>query len=120
MSRFYEGHAMAKRNEPVEAADPAATGSAKSRPSGSSTRARQTIVPGAADSSVTQAPSSTERRNVDTASDRSEMAAQPSEDDIRLRAYHRYLERGGGHGMDFADWLEAERELTRNKGSNKH
>ncbi len=35
----------------------------------------------------------------------------PSEDDIRLRAYHRYLERGGGHGMDFQDWLEAEREL---------
>jgi hypothetical protein len=27
---------------------------------------------------------------------------------------------GGGHGMDFGDWLEAERELTRNKGSNKH
>jgi Protein of unknown function (DUF2934) len=34
-----------------------------------------------------------------------------SEDDIRIRAYHRYLERGGGHGMDFDDWLEAEREL---------
>ena len=29
----------------------------------------------------------------------------------RMRAYHRYLERGGGDGMDFADWLEAEREL---------
>ena len=38
-------------------------------------------------------------------------AWQPSEDDIRLRAYHRYLERGGGHGMAFDDWLEAEREL---------
>jgi hypothetical protein len=36
---------------------------------------------------------------------------QPSEDDIRLRAYHRYLERGGGNGMAFDDWLEAEREL---------
>ena len=40
------------------------------------------------------------------------MASGPSEDDIRMRAYHRYLERGGGDGMDFADWLEAERELT--------
>ena len=39
------------------------------------------------------------------------MASEPSEDDIRLRAYHRYLERGGGHGMDFEDWLEAKREL---------
>jgi len=39
------------------------------------------------------------------------MASEPSEEDIRLRAYHRYLERGGGHGMDFEDWLEAKREL---------
>ena len=31
--------------------------------------------------------------------------------EIRIRAYHRYLERGGGHGMDFEDWLEAKREL---------
>jgi len=38
-------------------------------------------------------------------------AWQPTEDDIRTRAYHRYLERGGGHGMEFDDWLEAEREL---------
>jgi hypothetical protein len=30
-----------------------------------------------------------------------------------MRAYHRYLERGGGHGMDFEDWLEAERELKK-------
>src|SRR5436190_1070791 len=37
--------------------------------------------------------------------------SEPSEEDIRLRAYHRYLERGGGHGTDFEDWLEAEREL---------
>lgn len=38
-------------------------------------------------------------------------SSQPSEEDIRMRAYQRYLERGGGHGMDFEDWLEAEREL---------
>ena len=42
------------------------------------------------------------------------MASEPSEEDIRNRAYQRFLERGGGHGMDFEDWLEAEREL---KGS---
>jgi hypothetical protein len=39
------------------------------------------------------------------------MASEPSAEDIRNRAYQRYLERGGGHGMDFEDWLEAEREL---------
>jgi hypothetical protein len=37
--------------------------------------------------------------------------AEPSEEAIRLRAYQRYLERGGGDGRDFEDWLEAEREL---------
>jgi len=36
---------------------------------------------------------------------------EPTEDDIRQRAYERYLQRGGGHGMDFQDWLEAEREV---------
>jgi hypothetical protein len=41
------------------------------------------------------------------------MASEPSDDDIRIRAYHRYLERGGGHGMDFEDWLEAKRELLK-------
>jgi hypothetical protein len=43
------------------------------------------------------------------------MGSEPSEEDIRLRAYHRYLERGGRHGMDFEDWLEAERELKTSK-----
>src|SRR6476646_11682281 len=39
------------------------------------------------------------------------MGSEPSEEDIRMRAYQRFLERGGGHGSDFEDWLEAEREL---------
>src|SRR5262245_20456541 len=39
------------------------------------------------------------------------MASEPSEEDIRLRAYHRYLARAGSQGTDFEDWLEAEREL---------
>jgi len=42
-------------------------------------------------------------------------APEPSEQDIRTRAYHRYLERGGGHGNDFQDWLDAERDLKQNK-----
>ena len=36
---------------------------------------------------------------------------KPSEEDIRVRAYHRYLERGEGQGSDFDDWLEAEKDL---------
>jgi hypothetical protein len=43
------------------------------------------------------------------------MGSEPSEEDIRMRAYHRYLERGAGHGRDYDDWLEAERELKRQK-----
>ena len=39
----------------------------------------------------------------------------PTDDDIRTRAYHRYLERGGGDGLDFDDWVEAERELRTKK-----
>src|SRR5947208_3034297 len=39
------------------------------------------------------------------------MGSEPSEEEIRVRAYRRYLERGGGDGQDFEDWLEAEREL---------
>ena len=41
------------------------------------------------------------------------MASEPSEADIRMRAYWRFLERGAGHGMDFDDWLDAERELMK-------
>ena len=39
----------------------------------------------------------------------------PSEEDIRHRAYQRYQERGGADGMDFEDWLDAERELKATK-----
>lgn len=37
--------------------------------------------------------------------------APPNEDEIRVRAYHRYLERGGVHGADFDDWVAAEKDL---------
>ena len=39
------------------------------------------------------------------------MGSEPSEEEIRMRAYRRYLERGGSDGLDFDDWLEAEKEL---------
>jgi len=37
----------------------------------------------------------------------------PTDEEIRARAYEMYLERGGDHGLDFDDWLRAERELKR-------
>ena len=35
----------------------------------------------------------------------------PTYDQIAEAAYLRYLNRGGGDGRDFEDWLEAEQEL---------
>jgi hypothetical protein len=43
------------------------------------------------------------------------LGSEPTEDDIRRRAYERYLERGAEHGMDFEDWLAAERDLRGQK-----
>ena len=35
----------------------------------------------------------------------------PAEEQVRARAYQLYLERGGQHGHDADDWLQAEYEL---------
>jgi hypothetical protein len=39
-------------------------------------------------------------------------AARPTEEQIAVRAYHIYLERGDADGNPMDDWLQAERELT--------
>ena len=52
---------------------------------------------------------------IDDAATMEPMDDFPSEDDIRVRAYHRYLERGGTDGMAVDDWVEAERELKNAK-----
>jgi Protein of unknown function (DUF2934) len=51
------------------------------------------------------------RERTDETLDSGIASTGPDEDEIRRRAYQRYLERGGGDGQDFDDWLEAEREL---------
>lgn len=38
--------------------------------------------------------------------------AIPSADSVAARAFRRFEERGGEHGHDVEDWLEAERELA--------
>ena len=35
----------------------------------------------------------------------------PTREEIELRAHQIYVERGGAHGQDLEDWLQAEREL---------
>ena len=36
---------------------------------------------------------------------------KPTHEEIGLRAHQIYIERGGTHGRDMDDWLEAERQL---------
>ena len=40
----------------------------------------------------------------------------PTREEIELRAHHIYVERGGAHGQDVNDWLQAERELLEKHG----
>lgn len=112
---------MAKRPTRSEADD---TPSAPSQPKSRRSRASTSAAAGgaASESATTQAargsvadqlPADVDRRMGALTSE--SMASEPSEDDIRMRAYQRYLERGASHGMDFDDWLEAERELRATK-----
>ena len=59
---------------------------------------------GSADSSKTARPSRSKKSNG---------AAEPFNDPdaVARRAYEIYQRRGGNHGADLDDWLEAEREL---------
>ena len=41
-----------------------------------------------------------------------DMVIPSCEERIAIRAYERFLERGGEHGQDVTDWLEAEREVV--------
>ena len=85
---------------------------AKRAPS-SQPKNRRTRVP--SDATPAQAADAAIASTDDTIDDVSAVDMGPTEDDIRERAYRRFLQRGGGHGQDFEDWLEAERELRTKK-----
>ena len=40
---------------------------------------------------------------------------EPTDEQVRERAYHRYLERRGAHGSEYDDWLEARRDLLKGR-----
>jgi Protein of unknown function (DUF2934) len=40
---------------------------------------------------------------------------EPSDEEIRVRAYFRYLERGSSHGQSLDDWAEARKDLAKKK-----
>jgi hypothetical protein len=105
---------MAKRRTPRAEADEAATVSsprARSRRTPANTSPEADTIgafPGVErsedDGAVTQAIATPP-----AGSNQDQQA--PSDDEIRERAYHRYLERGAHQGSEFDDWVEAEREL---------
>ena len=43
---------------------------------------------------------------------------QPPPAEIRRRAFEIHIERGGIHGCDLEDWLQAERELREERNRN--
>lgn len=45
------------------------------------------------------------------------MARKPSREEVELRAYEIYVERGGQDGHDVEDWIAAEEELNRRLAS---
>ena len=97
---------MAKRTPRSETRESTgAAGESKTRARARTGAAASPVTPEAAEPFVARAEAD-DRPNADP----------PTEDDIRRRAYQRYLERGGGHGLDFDDWLEAERELRQRRG----
>ncbi|HEV2173789.1 MAG TPA: DUF2934 domain-containing protein [Nitrospira sp.] len=44
-------------------------------------------------------------------------ASEPTEDEIRKRAYELYLERNGEPGSALDDWLQAEADLKLRRGA---
>jgi Protein of unknown function (DUF2934) len=58
---------------------------------------------GAVENSFTAAPEATPARQ----------AAPSLEEQVRLRAYHLYLQRGGNGGSPEQDWLQAVEEISR-------
>ncbi len=60
---------------------------------------------------VVGTPAAVPVRTGEIASPAERVEATPNDDEIARRAYQLYEARGGGHGRDVEDWLQAEREL---------
>jgi DUF2934 family protein len=79
---------------------------------------KETSTPSSESTAYQSGPATADDRStatMETDTRNESMGSEPSEEEIRMRAYRRYLERGGSHGQDFEDWLEAERELKSTK-----
>ena len=61
------------------------------------------VMRNAANGNTTVAPSEVAERDLANPG--------PAAEEIRTRAYEIHIERGGIHGCDLDDWMQAEREL---------
>ena len=79
---------------------------------------RPTTRSKAADAAAPAQPAKSKRTRSAPAAEQTPVGptvTEPTDEDIRRRAYERYLERGGRHGQHFDDWLAAEKELRNKK-----
>jgi len=102
---------MAKRSPRSEATDSSAAAPAPPRTPG---RVRKAAAAPASAPEGAPAPAPPDGNPSRT--EPQSTSSPSSEEDIRLRAYHLYLERGQTHGAHEDDWVRAEREL-KNRGS---
>jgi hypothetical protein len=117
VSRSSRMSSMAKKPPHTEADDTnTASANREARSSGARTEGRQSAAGernrttrGTQGTATEELTPQTDDTFAALAHDSSEYA--PTEEEIRYRAYLLYIERGGGHGLDFEDWLQAEREL---------
>ena len=74
------------------------------------------VNPDAPSTDTTQTADATPAADSESTADDGPGAVDPRER-IAARAYERYLQRGGEHGRETEDWLEAEREISGPSGS---
>ena len=58
------------------------------------------------------------RARLDSANAAAASSSGDSRERIAARAYELYLQRGGAHGRETEDWLEAEKEIAGRAGRN--
>ena len=69
------------------------------------------VNPDAPSTDTTQTADHDQRTDASQSAGEESSGVDPRER-IAARAYERYLQRGGAHGRETEDWLEAERELS--------
>ena len=98
------------RSTPLSSTDTPAAPKPRARAKSSVPRTRKAA---AADKSVAAPPSDETVLVIEEST--VVIISEPTDEEIRVRAYHRFLERGGTYGSEFDDWVEARRDLLKSR-----